>query len=249
MSTIVYEYPTNQQTRKFLRLEQAFKTVRDLLEIKQPPPQKAALFRMMEIIDFFERNDIRSELLKELERLQQTMQVLIDNPAVDSSKLNYFMNQLSKLSSSLNLEGRPCDVLKQDEFLTIVRQKWSLGATLCSFDSPQIKHFVSMGSDYTYEKLSEWMGKIKIYRTSVNVILKLYRESGAFTQCITQNLNYQQAIDNKIKMVAIKLPIEIPFVPEVSLGAHRLSMQLKPVINSSASEDIEIQFAIAHYRA
>lgn len=106
-----------------------------------------------------------------------------------------------------------------------------------------------MGSDYTYEKLSEWMGKIKIYRTSVNVILKLYRESGAFTQCITQNLNYQQAIDNKIKMVAIKLPIEIPFVPEVSLGAHRLSMQLKPVINSSASEDIEIQFAIAHYRA
>ncbi len=249
MSTIVYEYPTNQQTRKFLRLEQAFKTVRDLLAIQQPPAQKAALFRMMEIIDFFERNDIRSELLKELERLQQTMQVLIDNPAVDSSKLNYFMNQLSRLSGSLTLEGRPCDVLKQDEFLTIVRQKWSLGASLCSFDSPQIKHFVCMGSDYTYEKLSAWMEKIKIYRTSANVILRLYRESGAFNQCITQKLNYQESIENKIKMVAIKLPIEIPFVPEVSLGAHRLSMQLKPVINSSASEDIEIQFAIAHYRA
>ncbi len=249
MSTIIYEFPTNQQTRKFLRLEQAFKTVRELMDMQQPATQKAALFKMMEIIDFFERNDIRSELLKELERLQQTMQVLIDNPEVDSSKLNYFMNQLAKLSSSLTLEGRPCEELKNDDFLTIVRQKWSLGASLCSFDSPQIRYFVSMGTDYTFPRLSAWMEKIKIFRTSVNVILRLYREAGYFNNRITQNLNYQESIDTKIKMIAIKIPLEIPYVPEVSLGARRLSMQLKAVIDSTASEDIEIQFAIAHYRA
>jgi cell division FtsZ-interacting protein ZapD len=30
MSSILYEFPTNQQTRKFLRLEQSFRTVKEL---------------------------------------------------------------------------------------------------------------------------------------------------------------------------------------------------------------------------
>jgi len=69
MSLILYEFPTNQQTRKFLRLEQSFRTVRELVDINEPAAQRAALFRLMEIVDFFDRNDIRSELLKELENV------------------------------------------------------------------------------------------------------------------------------------------------------------------------------------
>ncbi len=249
MSSILYEFPTNQQTRKFLRLEQSFRTVRDLVEIEQMPSQRAALFRLMEIVDFFERNDIRSELLKELDRLQLSLQVLIDNPAVDSSKLTYFINQLVKLGAVLSAEGRAGDILKKDPFLTIVRQKWSLGGALCSFDAPQIIHFLGMGSEYTQQRLSHWLDLIKVYKTSVSIILRLYRESGEFTQCITKNLSYQENIDGKIRLVAIKLPSNIDFVPEVSLGAHRLSIQLNPIDPGDYNEEIEIQFALAHFRA
>lgn len=248
MATITYEFPTNQQTRKFLRLEQLFKTVRELMEFREKPSQKAALFRLMEIVDFFERNDIKSELIKELERLHQTMLELSENPAVDTSKLNYFINQLAKLSQSLTQQGRPSDQLKHDKFLTLVRQKWSLGASLCSFDAPQISYFIEKGSDYTYEKISGWFNDIKIYRTSVNVILRLYRESGAFKNAITSGLNYQENMDSKIKIVAIKLPIDIAYVPEMSVGVHRMSLQLK-ALDKALSKEIEVQFAIAHYRA
>jgi len=248
MSLITYEFPTNQQTRKFLRLEQTFKTVRDLMDIKEIPAQKAALFRLMEIIDFFDRNDIKSELIKELERLHQNMLILSENPAVDSSKLNYFISQLIKLSQALSQQGRPSDQLKNDKFLTLVRQKWSLGASLCSFDAPQISYLMSNGPEDTYIKIASWYDTIKIYRTSANVILRLYRESGEFKNYITKNLNYQENIDNKIKIVALKLPQEIEYVPEMSVGAHRMSLQLKPLSNTT-THDIEIQFSLAFYRA
>ncbi len=249
MSSILYEFPTNQQTRKFLRLEQSFKTVRGLVEIEEASAQRAALFHLMEIVDFFDRNDVRTDILKELDRLQQSMQVLIDNPAVDSSKLSYFINQLAKLSSNLSNEGRAGDVLKQDPFLTLVRQKWSLGGALCSFDSPQIIRFLGCGPEHTQTRLNQWLDRIKIYRTCCSIILRVYRESGEFTQCITQNLSYQETMDAKIKLVAIKIPQNIPYVPEVSLGAHRLSMQLNPVNPDDVLQDVEIQFSLAHYRA
>jgi len=249
MSSILYEFPTNQQTRKFLRLEQSFRTVRELIDVDEDAAQRAALFRLMEIVDFFDRNDIRSELLKELDRLQQTMQVLADNPAVDSSKLSYFINQLHKLGSVLNSEGRAGDILKTDPFLTIVRQKWSLGGALCSFDAPQIIQFLGRGIPYTQERLRHWMELIKVYKTSVGIILRLYRESGEFTQYITKNLGFQENIDAKIKLIAIKLPQSIEYVPEVSIGSHRLSLQLNPVNGDKTNNDMEIQFSLAHYRA
>ncbi len=249
MSSILYEFPTNQQTRKFLRLEQSFRTVRDLVDNDKAASQKAALFRLMEIVDFFDRNDIRSELLKELERLQQTMQVLADNPAVDSSKLTYFINQLHKLGSVLSSEGRAGDILKSDPFLTIVRQKWSLGGALCSFDAPQIIHFLGCGVEHTQLQMRHWLNLIKVYKTSVGIILRLYRESGEFKQCITKNLSFQENIDAKIKLIAIKLPQNIEYVPEVSIGSHRLSLLLNPLDSANSNSEMEIQFALAHYKA
>jgi cell division protein ZapD len=177
------------------------------------------------------------------------MQVLTDNPAVDSSKLTYFINQLNKLSAVLNSEGRAGDILKTDPFLTIVRQKWSLGGALCSFDAPQIIQFLGRGTKHTQQRLQHWMGLIKVYKTSVGIILRLYRESGEFTQCITQNLSFQENIDAKIKLIAIKLPQNVEYVPEVSIGSHRLSLLLTPLDGNPTKNDMEIQFSLAHYRA
>ncbi len=255
MEAILYEFPTNQQTRKFLRLEQLFKTIRGLAELKHQSAQKTALFRLVEIIDFFERNDVRAELLKELDRLHTSMQNLMNNPAVDGSKLTYFVSQLEKLNQSLSAEGRAGDKLRKDPLLSLIRQKWSLGGTMCTFDSPPIAHFIASGVEQTHSRLTHWLNLVKIYRTSVNVILRLYRESGEFQTCITKNLHYQEAIDVKVKLIALKLPASIHYVPEVSLGAHRLSLQLKPTNqirekqNENLTSELEIQFALARYRA
>ncbi|PIP79272.1 MAG: hypothetical protein COW84_09885 [Gammaproteobacteria bacterium CG22_combo_CG10-13_8_21_14_all_40_8] len=255
MEAISYEFPTNQQTRKFLRLEQLFKTIRGLVELTDSNAQKIALFRLVEIMDFFERNDVRGELLKELDRLQISMNLLLNNPAVDSSKLSYFVTQLEKLNQVLSAESRAGDKLRNEPMITLARQKWSLGATFCAFDSPAIAHFVASGSEVTQSHLKYWLELIKVYRTSVNVILRLYRESGDFQNFITQNLCYQEPIDNKVKLIGIKIPASISYIPEVSAGAHRVCLQLKPSqwkpskLNNDPHESIEIQFALAKYRA
>ncbi len=248
MSTVVYEYPTNQTTRKFLRLEQLFHTIAQLIEVQSPATYKAALFRLSELIDFFDRNDIKTDLIKELERQHQLLSRLADSPAVDNAKLNYFTNQMEKLSTSLVQMGRPGDLLRHDPLLAAVRQKWSLGGACCPVDSPLLYHFLAQPPEVIQSRLDEWLRKTRCLRTSVNVILKLYRESGEFKTVLTQQGRYQTEMDARVKLVIVRIPATVPFIPEVSVGTHRMTLNLNPVGNASVC-DTEVQLQIAKCRA
>ncbi len=249
MSYIQYEYPTNQQTRKFLRLEQLFRTIRGLTDSTEPASQRAALFRLVELIDFFDRNDVKGELIKELERQQGQLMVLSENPAVDASKLSYFINQMEKLSESLSHMGRPGDLLRDDPVLQVVRQKWSLGGACCSADAPLIHYFLSQPGEQVGQQLRAWLEKVRTLRTAVNVILKLYRESGEMVSAITQNGHFQEPLDPKVRLVLLRLPESVPVLPEVSVGQHRLSLSLQSLDTKGGYEKTEIQFQLAKCRA
>src|SRR5688572_1849947 len=67
-TVVLYEYPFNESIRTMLRLEHLFERLDQLAMRDAPVDHHFALVTMFEIMDVAGRADLKSDLLKELER-------------------------------------------------------------------------------------------------------------------------------------------------------------------------------------
>lgn len=85
---ILYEYPFNERIRTLLRLEDLFERLDFFLTQEHPLQHHVALTTLFEIVDVAGRADLKSDLLKELDRQRQTLTVLRSNPQIDQEALD-----------------------------------------------------------------------------------------------------------------------------------------------------------------
>lgn len=65
---ILYEYPFNERLRTYLRLEQLFRRLGELIPRAHPLDHHYALVTMFEIMDVAARADLKSDVLKDIEK-------------------------------------------------------------------------------------------------------------------------------------------------------------------------------------
>ena len=73
---ILYEYPFQESVRTMLRLEQLFDRIGQLMVRDSAVDHHFALVTLFEIMDVASRADLKSDLLKELERHKQQLLVV-----------------------------------------------------------------------------------------------------------------------------------------------------------------------------
>ena len=79
-----------------------------------------------DLIDVLERGEVRTDLLKELERQQQKLQLWADMPGVDMSLVDSLRSQLKSRASVLMSAPRIGQSLKEDRLISVVRQRLSI---------------------------------------------------------------------------------------------------------------------------
>ena len=77
---VLYEYPFNESIRTMLRLEHLFDRLGQLVARDTPVDHHFALATLFEIMDVASRADVKSDLLKELERHRTQLQGLSRPP-------------------------------------------------------------------------------------------------------------------------------------------------------------------------
>ena len=82
-TVIVYEYPFNERTRTYLRLEHLFQRLGVLLAREDAMDHHFAFVTLFEIIEVGARSDLKSEVLKDLEKHKQQLNSYRDNAAID----------------------------------------------------------------------------------------------------------------------------------------------------------------------
>ena len=92
---ILYEHPLNERIRVFLRLEHLFYQVSHFRIGNSMWDAEASVSALMEILTIVDRTDVRSELLKELDRYSQNFARLRESPGVDRDRLDQTLNELS----------------------------------------------------------------------------------------------------------------------------------------------------------
>ena len=77
---VLYEYPFNESIRTMLRLEHLFDRLGELVSRDAPVDHHFALATIFEIMDVASRADLKSDLLKDLDRHRTQLQVYRGHP-------------------------------------------------------------------------------------------------------------------------------------------------------------------------
>ncbi|NBT91365.1 MAG: cell division protein ZapD, partial [Betaproteobacteria bacterium] len=91
---ILYEYPFNEKIRTYLRLEHLFARLFTLQERDDALDHHFALITLFEILNVGGRADLKTDVLKDLDRQRQTMAAYRGNPAIATEVLERLLDQL-----------------------------------------------------------------------------------------------------------------------------------------------------------
>ena len=99
---ILYEYPFNERIRTYLRLQQLFSRLGQLIGREQALDHHFALTTLFEIMEVGARSELKSEVLKDLERQKQIYSAYRGNPAISEKALDGLIAQLDHHFEALN---------------------------------------------------------------------------------------------------------------------------------------------------
>ena len=73
MNLVIYEHPLNEKLRTFMRVEHLFVQINGCKSFQHESQYSSFFGSLFALIDLLERNDIRAELGKDLERNEQSL--------------------------------------------------------------------------------------------------------------------------------------------------------------------------------
>ena len=245
---IFYEQPVNERMRSFLRLEHLFKQAAYTLRGYSIWDSRSTLTSITSILDLLARTDLKTELLKELERQEKTLSALADLPGVDKEQLNNILKQIETSQQNiLDFNGQLGQDIREHELLNSLRQRSSIVGGTCDFDIPYLHYWLQQPPEYRIEKLEDWLEKLDIISHPISLILDITRESSSPINIAAEKGFYQQNIDSNspVQLIRVGLTRDSEYFPEISAGKQRFSIRFmlqqdgkRPI---QSSDDLDFQ--------
>jgi cell division protein ZapD len=234
--TITYEFPLNERIRVFIRLEQLFKQF-FLLSIGESVAEKrAAMTIALDLMTLFKRNDLKSELLKELDRQASNLNKIANNKGVDRDRLQEILAQLAKINEKLySITGRIGDHLLESHLFQSIAQRSSIPGGTYSFDLPEYHYWLEQSEDIRAKDLQYWSNSFNDIYLAIEFILDFIRNSRAASKEIAKAGFFQLPLDQSqaYQLIKINLDSSLPYFAEISGGKHRCTIRfMEPSINN-----------------
>ena len=227
-NTITYEFPLSERIRVFIRLEQLFQQFSHFLAGQTVADKRAAINVLLDITLILRRNDLKSEILKELERHTKALNKIADNQAVDTEKLEQILNKLSRTSKSLySSSGKISANVMQNDLLQSIAQRSSIPGGTCSFDLPEYHYWLEQDEASKLKDLEYWISPYDDIRTAIDLILGFIRYSNNPVQEMAIAGFFQITLDKSqpYQLIKVALDQSIPCYAEISGGKHRCTIR------------------------
>ena len=225
---ITYEQPLNERIRSFLRMEHLFTQIAHYTNGTSEWDSRNAITTLIEIIDFITRSDIKSELIKELERHANTLNALGNSPAVDNHKLTIILNKIDNYLGILRDSSyQPGVNLRQNEFLMSIKQRIAIPGGTCNFDIPGYFYWIHKSSQEKFNDFLNWQKDLFLLRDSIQLSLQMIRNSNTPSNELAERGFYQKQIEANVAchLIRVVLPGESKYYPEISGGKHRFAIR------------------------
>jgi cell division protein ZapD len=228
-SLITYEQPLAERMRTFLRLEFLAQQANHHSLQSSAWSSRAAVDSLLEILTILGRGDIRSEVLKELERQASLLAPFSARSEVDTSRLDALLERVSQLRSALAQVGAHyVQELKESEFLSAIKHRSAIPGGTCEFDLPDFKHWLNLSYEERAKDFQAWFGAIKPLCDAVAQLLWLTRESAQGKPMVATGGLFQQSLDRggtSCQLLRVSLAVPSAVYPEISGSQHRFTIR------------------------
>ena len=225
---VLYEYPFHEGIRTMLRLEHLFERL-DLLAARDAAvDHHFALATIFEIMDVASRADLKSDLLKELERHRGLLQGYRGHPGVDAASLDQWLARLEQSFAGLNqLQGKAGQALATNDWLMSIRSRINIPGGTCAFDLPAYHAWQQLAPGLRRQDLAGWIATLAPMATALRVLLGLLRDSGRAQRMIAGGGQYQQSLPpgKTYQLLRVHVNESDGLVPEIS--GHRLLVSVR----------------------
>lgn len=228
MAAVLYEYPFNESIRTMLRLEHLFDRLGQLVARDAPVDHHFALATLFEIVDVASRADLKSDLLKELERHRSQFQAYRGNPHVAEAALDEVIARIDHAFAGLNqLAGKAGQALATNEWLTSIRSRINIPGGTCEFDLPAYYAWQQHPAERRRADLTQWIGTVLPLAEALNVLLGLLRDSGSPQRMMAPGGQFQQSLaaGRSYHLLRLRMDADSGLVPEIS--GHRLMVSIR----------------------
>ena len=225
---VLYEYPFNESIRTMLRLEHLFDRLGQLMVRDTPVDHHYALATIFEIMDVASRADLKSDLLKDLERQKVQLNSYRGNPSISEAALDEVVGRIDHAFNGLNqLTGKAGHSLTTNEWLMSIRSRISIPGGTCEFDLPAYYAWQQFDATRRRADLTRWTAQLMPLAEALQVLLGLLRDSGVPHKVAASGGQYQQSLPAGRSYLLLRLRIDpaAQLVPEIS--GHRLMVLIR----------------------
>ena len=192
---VLYEYPFNESIRTMLRLEHLFDRLGQLVARDAPVDHHFALATIFEIMDVASRADVKSDLLKELDRHRTQLQAYRGHPGISEAALDEAVARIDHAFDGLNqLQGKAGQVLAGNDWLMSIRSRINIPGGTCEFDLPAYYAWQQYPPTRRRADLHGWMTTLMPLAEALHVLMKLLRDSGSPQRMVAPAGHYQQSL-------------------------------------------------------
>ena len=207
---------------------------------------RAVVSMLLDVLTIFSRNDLKSEILKELDRHSSVLARIARSQGVDLEKLDLLREELETISRELYAtNGKIGLSLMENELFKSISQRSSIPGGTCAFDLPEYHYWLEQDEQRRHRDLLEWTQPFMTIRKAIDLILRFIRQSSVPTEETASAGFFQQSLDRGLpyQLLRVSIVASMPYFAEISGGKHRFTVRFMAVDKNQrptqTTEDIQ----------
>ena len=224
----IYEQPLNERLRTFLRLDFLYSQALYHNDKASSWGSRAAMSSLLDMLAIATRGDVRTDVLKELERQCTRLTEFQNHPGIDATRLRTLVANLQRLRADLGNAGATwLQPLRDSEFLAAIKHRSAIPGGTCEFDLPDFFYWLNQDAESRVQTFNEWLGLLRPLCDAIAELLWLTRQNGRTRQEIAGGGCFSITFDRDapVQLLRISLPTEAGLYPEISGSHYRCSVR------------------------
>jgi cell division protein ZapD len=244
VSSVLFEHPLNEKMRTWLRIEFLLNQMHCHSQINAIGSALMFFHNTSELLDVLERGEVRTELLKELERQQQKLSHWSEVPGADLGVIQNLRSELKECANVLMRAPRIGQALKEDRLIALVRQRLSIPGGCCCFDLPTLHVWLHLSQQQRDRDVQNWLETLVPLNRALTKVLTLIRGSGEFHNQISLNGFYQENAEGA-DLLRLSLSMEHQLFPQISGHKTRFAIRFLPLDSENGQVPARLSFELA----
>lgn len=221
----VYEHPFGERVKLLLKLEVIFSQAIEHKQARDQYETQMCLDALFALLNVTNRYELRSVMLKELERINSMLQQLKRAEEVSVGKVDETLQALMRCKTMLHaLDSKHIDRLRNIEFLNTIKLRNIHETGSFLFEIPELRYWLLQSPEHRARQIQLWLDDFMPFKEATDFLLHLIRDSAESEPAVATDGIYIKTVENKTsvhQLLRISVDEQHNVYPSISGDGYR----------------------------